>query len=90
MTFKSDVEREIARIKKTRNPSLKWKTKASQFSLLPAFAMALLDASPQSASVERVCKAHGVLHTKMRSPLEQACADAALLLHQSVPDQPGL
>jgi len=50
-----------------------------QHLLLQKVAIRLFEVCPQSASVERVCKAKGVIHTEMRSRLSNVTVQ--MLLH---------
>jgi hypothetical protein len=69
----------------TEKPHLRWKLVFSeQFLLLYQIARRILIVSTQSADVERVCKAHKVVHIKVRNRLKnQKCLQASLLLCQS-------
>ena len=44
-------------------------------------AICLFEVCPQSASVERVCKAEGVIHTEMRSRLSNVTVQMLLYLY---------
>ena len=52
-----------------------------QFPKLQVVAVRLFEASPQSASVERVCKAEGVVHTSMRARLSNVTVQMLLYLY---------
>jgi len=51
-----------------------------QHPLLQKVAIRLFEVCPQSASVERVCKAEGVIHTEMRSRLSNVTVQMLLYL----------
>jgi len=52
-----------------------------QHPLLQKVAIRLFEVCPQSASVERVCKAEGVIHTEMRSRLSNVTVQMLLYLY---------
>ena len=52
-----------------------------QHPLLQKVAICLFEVCPQSASVERVCKAEGVIHTEMRSRLSNVTVQMLLYLY---------
>jgi len=52
-----------------------------QHPLLQKVAIRLLKVCPQIASVERVCKAEGVIHTEMRSRLSNVTVQMLLYLY---------
>jgi len=52
-----------------------------QHPLLQKVAIRLFEVCPQSASVERVCMAEGVIHTEMRSKLSKVTAQMLLYLY---------
>jgi len=52
-----------------------------QHPLLQKVAIRLFEVCPQSASVERVCKAEGVIHTEMCSRLSNVTVEMLLYLY---------
>jgi len=52
-----------------------------QHPLLQKVAIRLFEVCPQSASVERVCMAEGVIHTEMRSKLSKVTEQMLLYLY---------
>jgi len=60
---------------------LKHRIMGGQHPLLQKVAIRLFEVCPQSASVERVCKAEGVIHTEMRWRLSNVTVQMLLYLY---------
>ena len=72
-TMKSHVEREIFKQNLMRPVASFWETMGkSAFPLCSKLALRLSILSVQSADVERMCKAHSIIHTKTRNRLQHA------------------
>jgi hypothetical protein len=71
VSFASNVERKIWQLKKATSPPIAdWQISGvKQYSLLAPIAVRVCVLAVQSADVERVCKAHKVIHTKSRNLL---------------------
>ena len=70
MNFGSIVDREIYKQKRQPSPTLAWQVDGTRVhTLLAEVGVRLSMLAIQSADVERVCKAHKVIHTKARNRL---------------------
>jgi hypothetical protein len=76
--FDSNIKRVEWYMENMEDPATQWRLFANQIRELQKPAISVSMMKPQSASVERVCKAHAIIHTKARNRLNSTTTQMLL------------